>query len=452
MAAEKAASQRDWQSRRLTASCLATGGAAHKTFPFSLEKSVKAWRSLENLDSPDIRAELSKAKDMHGININVGGKLFYIPRMCAVKYPESRIGLLALCRDRAKLFQLCDDYSLCKNEFFFDRDPAIFHHIFRFYKSGVLWIVQEMCPVHFEEEIDYWGLSMKDTQFCCWTVFQEKLDEIKDNLKVELELRAEVEVKYDNQGFKNMVFGTVRNRLWDIVENPCSSTLAKAFGVLSSLLVLFSIVAMALNTVKELQKYSICGRTHMEWVEILTIVFFTLEYLIRLSTTPNIKMFLKSGLNFVDMVAVVPYFVQIVFEAVTGVKDMNHPEERRTMARVSKVSHVLKVVKLMRIFRILKLARHSTGMRAFGFTLRQCYRQSSCILLFIAMGISTFSALLYSAERETEGSPISSIPEAWWWAAVSIPAMQAPTPSPRTAARSRSTSSSALHHLPLKHM
>lgn len=430
MAAESTASQRDWQKRRSTASCLATGGAAHPTFPFSLETSVKAWRSLENLASP----ELSKAKDVHGININVGGKRFYMPKRCAMKYPQSRIGLLALCSDRAKLFQLCDDYSLCKNEFFFDRDPAVFLHIFHFYKSGVLWIVQEMCPVHFEEEIDYWGLSLKDTHFCCWTVFQEKVDEIKDNLKVELELRAEVEVKYDNEGFKNMALGNVRNRLWDIVENPYSSTLAKAFGILSSLLVLFSIVAMALNTVKELQNYSIYGRTHTEWVEIITIVFFTLEYSIRLFTTPNLKMFLKSGFNFVDMVAVVPYFVQLLFEAATGVKETNQLEERRTMARVSKVSHVLKVLKLMRIFRILKLARHSTGMRAFGFTLRQCYRQSSCILLFIAMGICTFSALLYSAEREAEGSPIRSIPEAWWWAAVSIPAVTISTPQVHHAA------------------
>lgn len=361
-----------------------------------------------------------RTRQQQSIKVNVGGKIFYIPKVCALKYPQTRIGSLALCRDRTKLYRLCDDYSLCKNEFFFDRDPAFFHHVSHFYASGVLWIVREMCPVNFEEEIEYWGLSLKDTQLCCWMVFQEKMEDLKDNLKVDQELMAEVDSKYDNERFKHMLFGEVRKLLWDLVENPYSSMWAKAFTVVSNLFVLFSIVAMALNTVKELRKYEMKGKTHMEWVEIVTIMFFTLEYLVRLASTPNIRVFLKSGLNFVDMIAVVPYFMQIVFEAVSDAEDVNAQEDLKTMARVSKISHVLKIVKLLRIFRILKLARHSTGMRAFGFTLRQCYQQACCIFLFIAMGIFTFSALLHSAERDTEGSPISSIPDAWWWAAVSI--------------------------------
>ncbi|XP_031715572.1 potassium voltage-gated channel subfamily V member 2-like [Anarrhichthys ocellatus] len=419
MTSEKAKLQRCFQNRRSTINCLSNGAKDNKTFSFSQEKRVKAWTSLENLDSLDVKAE-ERPKEQQSISVNVGGKVFHIPKQCAVNYPNTRIGSLALCRDTAKLLTLCDDYSVRKNEFFFDRDPAFFHHICHFYASGVLWVILEMCPVNFEEEIAYWGLSLTDTQRCCWMMFEEKLDEVKDYLKVERELKAEIEVKYDEECFKDMVFGNMRKTLWDLVENPCSSTLAKAFTVLSNLFVLFSIVAMSLNTVEELKVYKINGKTHMEWVEIITIVFFTFEYLIRLVTTPDMTMFLKSGLNFVDMVAVVPYFIQIIFEVLTDADNANAQEDLRAMAQVSKLSHVLKVVKLLRIFRILKLARHSTGMRAFGFTLRQCYQQASCIFLFIAMGIFTFSALLYSAERETEGSPISSIPYAWWWAAVSI--------------------------------
>jgi len=54
--------------------------------------------------------------------------------------------------------------------------------------------------------------------------------------------------------------------------------------------------------------------------------------------------------------------------------------------------------------------------------------QVCCLFLFIAMGIFTFSALMHSVEVDQPGTPFSSIPDAWWWAAVSI----AP-PSSRTA-------------------
>ncbi|XP_029355868.1 potassium voltage-gated channel subfamily V member 2-like [Echeneis naucrates] len=411
--------QRILQNRRSTISCLAKQAEDSRAFPFSQEKKVKAWSSLEDLDSPDVSVE-ARPDRQQVINVNVGGKVFHIPTQCATKYPNTRIGSLALCRDPTKLLKLCDDYTVCKNEFFFDRDPTFFNHIHRFYISGVLWVIREMCPINFEEELDFWGLSLKDTQHCCWIVFEERVGDLRDNLKVEEELMAEIEVKYDDECFKDMIFGNVRKCLWNMVENPYSSSLAKAFTVFSNLLVLLSIMAMTLNTVEELHVYRINSRTHMEWLEIISIVFFTFEYLIRLGSTPKVLHFLKSGINFVDMVAVVPYFFQIIFEAFSDAEDVSAQADLRAMARVSKLSQVLKVVKLMRVFRILKLARHSTGMRAFGFTLRQCYKQASCILLFIAMGIFTFSALLHSAERETEGSSVSSIPYAWWWAAVSI--------------------------------
>ncbi|KAK0144149.1 Potassium voltage-gated channel subfamily V member 2 [Merluccius polli] len=411
---------RKLRERRSTINVLAFGilpnATDDKTFPFSQQISVKAWHSMDDLDSPGTRVKRSKPEErlQQTVNVNVGGKVFHIPKELAIKYPQTRIGSLALCTDHSKQLSLCDDFSVVNNEFFFDRDPAFFHYIFHFYTSGVLWVMREMCPVNFEEELDYWGMSLRDTQRCCRILFEEKVDELRDNIKVEEELMAEIEVSYDQDGYKDMVFGEARKALWNFVENPFSSTQAKAFAVVSNLFVLISIVAMTLNT---------CGgieETYMEWVEITSIVFFTLEYFLRFVTTCKCRQFLGSTLNFLDFVAVLPYFVQIVCEAFSDTEDPGAQEDLRTVVSVTKFGQVLKVVKLMRVFRILKLARHSTGMRAFGFTLRQCYQQVSCLLLFIAMGIFTFSALLHSVERDTEGSPFSSIPDAWWWAAVSI--------------------------------
>ncbi|XP_022610891.1 potassium voltage-gated channel subfamily V member 2-like [Seriola dumerili] len=398
-------------------------------FPFSQDSSVKPWTSMNNLDAPDEKKNETKdqTKDAPNprqsniVNLNVGGKVFHIPKHLVLRHPKTRIGVLALCDDPVKRLTLCDDYNVQNNEFFFDRDPMFFHYIFHFYCSNVLWVMDSLCPVNFEEEMSFWGLKLKDTPRCCRILFEEKVDDIRDQLKVNQELLDEIKPHQDDEGYKNMFLGDLRKALWDLMENPYSSLSAKAFAVFSSLFVLISIVAMTMNTVKELRQYKLAGKTYMEWIEIASILFFTSEYFLRLVTTSNIKHFVKSALNFVDMVAVMPYFIQIIFETfVIDAEDVSGQQDLKTMARVSKVSKVLKVVKLMRIFRILKLARHSTGMRAFGFTIRQCSEQVCCLFLFIAMGIFTFSALMHSVEVDQPGTPFSSIPDAWWWAAVSI--------------------------------
>ncbi|MEQ2212569.1 hypothetical protein XENOCAPTIV_001539 [Xenoophorus captivus] len=349
-------------------------------FPFSQDSSVKPWTSMDNLDSPDgkkiKRDDLPNPRRSNIVNLNIGGKVFHIPKHLALRYPKTRIGTIALCDDPVKRLTLCDDYNVVSNEFFFDRDPMFFHYIFHFYCSNVLWVMDSLCPINFEEEMSFWGLRLKDTPRCCRILFEEKVDDIRDQLKVNQELIDEIKPHQDDECYKTMFLGGLRKGLWDLMENPYSSLPAKAFAVFSSLFVLISIVAMTMNTVRELREYKVGGKTFMEWVEIASILFFTLEYFLRLVTTSNIKHFLRSALNFVDVVAVMPYFLQIIFETfVIDAEDVSGQEDLKAMSRVSKVSKVLKVVKLMRIFRILKLARHSTGMRAFGFTIRQCSEQ-----------------------------------------------------------------------------
>ncbi|XP_029562026.1 potassium voltage-gated channel subfamily V member 2-like [Salmo trutta] len=355
------------------------------SFPFGQESSVKAWTSMDYLGSPAPQTVVLKekrpennwekekcvARQSNIFTINVGGKVFQFPIHLVLLYPKTGIGSLALYTDSMKRMTLCDDYSVRKNEFFFDRDPTFFHYIFHFYCSNVMWVMESLCPLNFEE-MNFWGLRIRDTPRCCCILFEEKMDEIKDGLKVNQELIDEIKPAHGGEEamFKTMFLGGFRKALWDLMENPYSSLAAKGFAVFSSLFVLISIVAMTLNTVKELRKYTIYGMTYMECVEIVSIVFFTFEYFLRLLTTCDIKHFVKSALNFVDLLAVMSYFIQIIFNIFTDVNDASAQEDLKTMAQVSKVS---KVVKLMRIFRILKLAKHSTGMRAFGFPIRQLF-------------------------------------------------------------------------------
>ncbi|KAK2818852.1 hypothetical protein Q5P01_024413 [Channa striata] len=342
----------------------------------------------------------------------------------AAKYPKTRIGRLATYTDHNKKLDLCDDYVVQSNEFFFDRDPQMFHNIFNFYRTGVLWIKDELCPRSFLEEINYWGVRIKNSQRCCRISFEEKQDELNEQLKIQKQLMAEVEMEENEGLFHYMAFGVTRRKVWNLMEKPFSSIPAKLMAVASSFFVLVSLVAMTLNTVEEMQYKTASGqpsgRFYGEYTETFCITFFTLEYLLRLVSTPDLKRFGHSMLNTVDLIAILPHYLQMVLECFENEHVHRHAGDIETMARVGKVGQVLRIMRLMRIFRILKLARHSTGLRAFGFTLRQCYQQVGCLLLFISMGIFMFSAMVYTVEHDVYNTNFTSMPHAWWWAAVSI--------------------------------
>ncbi|XP_040476335.1 potassium voltage-gated channel subfamily V member 2 [Ursus maritimus] len=379
---------------------------------------------------PDGRTDLPAVSST--LNVNVGGQSYRLDYCQLACYPKTRLGRLATSTSRSRQLGLCDDYEEQTDEYFFDRDPAVFQLVYNFYASGVLLVLDELCPRCFLEELGYWGVRLKYTPRCCRICFEERRDELSEQLKIQRELRAQAQAEEAEELFRDMRFyGPQRRRLWNLLEKPFSSVAAKAIGVASSLFVLISVVALALNTVEEMQQQAEQGagggdpRPILEHVEMLCMAFFTLEFLLRLASTPDLRRFARSALNVVDLVAILPLYLQLLLECFTG-EDQGHgrgsPREHdiETVGRVGKVGQVLRIMRLMRVLRILKLARHSTGLRAFGFTLRQCYQQVGCLLLFITMGIFTFSAAVYSVEHDMPDTNFTSIPHAWWWAAVSL--------------------------------
>jgi len=136
--------------------------------------------------------------------------------------------------------------------------------------------------------------------------------------------------------------------------------------------------------------------SHFRIFDSFVIVIFTLEYFLRLWVAPKRRDFVFSSLGILDAVVLLAFyltFVDIFF---------------------------LRGFRVLRIFQILKIVRYSDVMLSFMKSFRY-YRDEVKIFtltLFLVLISSSFG--LYALEKGQNSQGFDTIPDAIWWAVVTI--------------------------------
>ncbi|KAJ8333049.1 hypothetical protein SKAU_G00419450 [Synaphobranchus kaupii] len=358
------------------------------------------------------------------LNLNVGGFKQRVEHSTLLRFPQTRLARLLGCRSEDAILELCDDYSVAEQEYYFDRNPRFFRYVLNFYHTGKIHLMEELCIISFSQEIEYWGIKELYLDSCCSNKFQEQREYAEDK---DWDRRSDdqQEPSFDSsfeelstldkdlEKFEGAWCSEVRKSIWLRLENPGYSLSAKLLAVASLGVVLTSIVAMCVHSMPEFQQVDANDKEVEDPVlavfETVCVACFSVEFAVRLTVTPCVKKFLSNPLNVIDFVSIIPFYATLAFETVD--------EENEELENVGKVVQILR---LMRIFRILKLARHSVGLRSLGATLRHSYHEVGLLLLFLSVGISIFSVLIYFVEKESEESELQTIPVGWWWATISM--------------------------------
>ena len=173
-------------------------------------------------------------------------------------------------------------------------------------------------------------------------------------------------------------------------------------------MVLISTFTFIISTIDELQ-YNEEGEVEfplllqiINVIDVITVIFFTAEYFLRLACSPRKMKFMKGPMNMIDLCAIIPFYLSLLLEGLevkmSLIWNINN-WKIQDFEIIGKTGKIIRLIKVMRILRVYKLVRHFAGLQSLFYTLQQAYKELGLLFILVAVAILTFSSLVYFAEK-----------------------------------------------------
>ena len=197
-----------------------------------------------------------------------------------------------------------------------------------------------------------------------------------------------------------------RKRIWEILEPAKEDDkLSRQVDIFLLILITLNVLAVILETVESLYlKY----QNAFAYFELFSVTIFIVEYLLRLwSCVENVeknigklKKRIGYALSFsaiIDIMAILPSLIALIYPTVD-----------------------LRFIRALRIIRLLKFSRYSSSINSLLSVLWDQRKSfgAAFFILFIALIIA--SSGMYLVEKDVQPDKFGSIPDAMWWAIVTL--------------------------------
>lgn len=166
--------------------------------------------------------------------------------------------------------------------------------------------------------------------------------------------------------------------------------------MMSLFMILASVASMCASSVLK-------GRydQYIKGFEYAFCVWFTLEFGARLIFCPDKIAFFKEIMTWVDLISLVPFYENFILK--------------------SGSLNFLRAVRLIRTFRALKVFAFTSGLQIIVQSLKASFRELILLLIILLIPVVVFSSVLFEIESKEEIQPdFQNIPEAFWWAIITM--------------------------------
>ena len=303
------------------------------------------------------------------IRFNVSGMMFETFAKTLQRFPLTLLGSEEL-RERY--------YDEKTNVYFFDRNREAFESILFFYQSyGKLIKPSNLGIKLFIEELKFFKMG----------------EEIIN--------RFITKVRYSqDENEQNYSTETVCGKIWDFFENPKSKP-AVAVTFFSMAVICLSVFIFCMETMPHFTTKKF--KTVFFRMEAFCVAWFTIELLLRFIASPEKFKFIKSPLNIIDLVSILPFYTTLIANMVRQSKEAPPLE-------------FLRVIRLARVMRVFKLSRHLRIFKILGLTIMSSFSDLILLGFFVAIAVILFSSAVYYADNNN----FQSIPHAFWYAIITL--------------------------------
>ena len=376
-----------WESRQTNSITRKANGSC-----ISVERPLKAVR-FGSHTSVAGRCKSAACLKTTRLVLNMGGVIFETLEATLAVHPNTLLG------DPERRIKYLNHYT---GEFVFHRRFACFDAILFFYQSnGILAKPQTVDQVTFDRELEFFEIPIKKSR-CISHNYSEWI-------------RPKRGWAHD---------GTMVRVLRRIFQRPFSSPLSSVIAVFNILVTMLLIVEFCISTIPKywhsdhIDPVRVLHRggnfQSLAAIEILCVMFLSVDFLIRLLLSQRRFKFLTSYLSIIDAVTIFSFNSSLLLS---------------NLSISSGQANYLYLLRQIRIFQVFRLARYSYGFRSLLQTISKSLVHLGSFILIAPVMSMCFACMMFFFEEEyyiqnahctNKCRPFGSLSDWFWYSIITI--------------------------------